>query len=54
MSTLFWYRQPERGYHIDYVFGSEELIKGAKLEIGAHEDWLKHSDHVPLVLDIAN
>ena len=53
VSTLFWYRQPERGYHIDYVFGSEALIKDAKLEIGAHQDWLMHSDHVPLVLDIA-
>jgi len=54
VSTLFWYRQPERGYHIDYVFGSEALIQDAKLEIGAHEDWLMHSDHVPLVLDINN
>lgn len=52
MSTLFWYRQPERGYHIDYVFASEKLIADAKLEIGAHEDWLMHSDHVPLLLDI--
>jgi len=54
VSTLFWYRQPERGYHIDYVFGSELLIEKAKIEIGAHEDWLMHSDHVPLVLDVAN
>lgn len=52
--TLFFYRQPDRGYHIDYVFGSEELISQSKLEIGTPEDWLKHSDHVPLVLDIAN
>ncbi len=52
VSTLFWYRQPERGYHIDYVFGSESLIEKAKIEIGAHQDWLMHSDHVPLVLDI--
>lgn len=52
VSTLFMYRQPERGYHIDYVFASKMLIEQSTIEIGAHEDWLAHSDHVPIMLEI--
>ena len=52
--TLFWYRQKERGYHIDFAFGSDELITKSDMQIGAAEDWLSHSDHMPIVLDVAD
>jgi hypothetical protein len=52
MSTLFWRRNIEHGYHIDYVFGSKELTERSSVEIGTHQEWLKHSDHAPLLLDI--
>jgi hypothetical protein len=50
--TLFWYRQPGRGYHIDFAFGSQDLIDKAHMHIGAADDWLTHSDHMPIVVDV--
>ena len=47
--TLFFQRKIERPYHIDYIFGSEELIKMTKkIEVGIADDWLKLSDHMPI------
>jgi len=37
-------------YHIDYAF-----IRGFKIkniEVGDYSDWIKHSDHMPLIIDI--
>ncbi|MDX5420275.1 MAG: endonuclease/exonuclease/phosphatase family protein [Hymenobacteraceae bacterium] len=47
--TFFFHRKPERPYHIDYVFGSQEFYTGlTKFEIGDTEQWLKISDHLPI------
>ena len=48
--TYFHAKKLHFGYHIDYAF-----LSGApgSLAIGHHEDWLMYSDHMPLVLDIA-
>ncbi|TRO25147.1 endonuclease/exonuclease/phosphatase family protein [Ectopseudomonas mendocina] len=51
--TFFLHRKPERPYHIDYAFLSEMLMTGARISIGDTEHWLEHSDHLPLVVDIA-
>lgn len=51
--TFFLHRNLERPYHIDYVFLSEMLKIGAYLSIGATSVWLEHSDHLPLIADIA-
>lgn len=51
--TFFLHRKVEKPYHIDYAFLSEALKTGADLSIGATEFWLEHSDHLPLVVDIA-
>jgi len=38
-----------RVYHIDYCFMSENLIKNLQtVEVGAHEEFGKKSDHMPL------
>lgn len=39
------------GHHIDYAFLSDSVQ--ADLRIGDSGDWLAHSDHMPLILDIA-
>jgi hypothetical protein len=35
------------------VFLSESLLPAAALKIGTAERWLEHSDHMPLIIDIA-
>ena len=40
----------DKTYHIDYVF-----LKGLNpksIEIGSYDDWVKLSDHVPVVVEI--
>jgi len=49
--TLFMYRHKDKSYHIDYCFASEDFIKRlSNVEVGAHTDWCKHSDHTPLMV----
>jgi len=49
--TLFMYRHKDKSYHIDYCFASDDFInKLAKVEIGSHKKWCKHSDHTPLIV----
>ena len=39
---------------LDYVFASDELIRAEhSLEIGKPDDWLSHSDHMPLIFDVS-
>lgn len=49
--TYYLYRHLDKPYHLDYCFISEDLAKQLQsVEIGAHDDWAKHSDHVPVVV----
>ena len=51
--TFFLHRKPEKPYHIDYVFGCDEIKKGVKkVTVGKIEDWLKISDHLPIICEI--
>lgn len=46
--TFFLHRKPEKPYHIDYVFAAQAWrIEG--LEIGAADEWLALSDHMPIL-----
>lgn len=51
--TLYFQRNREKKYHIDYVFGSkifhEKLIN---INVGSAEDWLEISDHMPIFCEI--
>ena len=49
-ATLFLTKNLNKKYHIDYAF-----IRGFKIkniEVGDYSDWIKHSDHMPLIIDI--
>jgi exonuclease III len=52
--TFFLQRNQEKAYHIDYAFLSQNLLPNAILEIGAKEDWLELSDHMPILIKINN
>ncbi len=51
--TLYFRKNPAHGYHIDYIYlpmsWSERI---ATLEVGSPANWLRYSDHVPVVADI--
>ncbi len=51
-STQFMYRHPDKAFHLDYAFVSNEALIGAALCVGSPDLWLKASDHMPLVLDL--
>lgn len=49
--TLWWLKNIDTTYHIDYTFVSRhEAIEG--VTIGSPEDWLAHSDHSPMTVDL--
>jgi exonuclease III len=47
--TFFLHRNLAKPYHLDYVFC--EAKRKAKVEIGAPDNWLSLSDHMPLIAD---
>ena len=48
--TFYMNRKLERPYHIDYIFGSKDLTDKLKtVEVGDFENWIKLSDHLPLI-----
>ncbi|MFT6815710.1 MAG: exodeoxyribonuclease-3 [Sphingobacteriales bacterium] len=50
--TLFLHRKIERPYHIDFCFASDYFVKRLnKVEVGIYNDWIKHSDHCPIIVD---
>jgi len=51
-STFFMYSNPVNGYHTDYIFASEALrSRLIRFELPCPQDWLKLSDHVPLLAE---
>jgi hypothetical protein len=48
--TFFLQKNPQKPYHIDYVFASKILIPegSSNIEIGEREEWIKWSDHMPI------
>jgi exonuclease III len=50
--TFFLQRNQNKPYHIDYCFATTETYeKVENLEIGTYENWIKHSDHLPVIVD---
>jgi hypothetical protein len=48
--TLWWTRNSEKPYHIDYTFVSRpETVEAVTM--GLHADWIAHSDHSPMTVD---
>jgi exonuclease III len=51
--TFYMHRKREKPYHIDYAFISCDFLDGASIEVGNPEQWLEHSDHMPLRVKLA-
>ena len=52
--TLFLQKNSKKRYHIDYIFLSENLLNAlSSLSVGKESDWLKLSDHMPLVVEFS-
>ena len=49
-ATFYRWKKHNKSYHIDYFFGKSEWVKS--LEIGEFADWIKFSDHMPLIAEI--
>ncbi len=50
--TFYLQRNKDKPYHIDYCFTSIDLYKKVNsMEIGAFEDWIAYSDHVPIIIN---
>ncbi len=53
--TLYLYRHKDKPYHIDYCFASKDLCNiVSSVEIGDFHEWIKYSDHVPVVVNFEN
>jgi len=53
--TFYMYRNKNKPYHIDYCFVSKELLdKVSSVEIGNFDEWIKYSDHVPVIVTFHN
>src|SRR3712207_67397 len=48
--TFYLYRNQQKPYHIDYCFGNKNEF--SNLKVGKFEDWIKFSDHMPIVFDL--
>jgi exonuclease III len=49
ISTYFHQRNPEKPFHIDYIYSNLESVR--TVEIGEFTQWATLSDHVPLIAD---
>lgn len=50
--TLYLTKNIEKPYHMDYCCASQGLIsRRTSIEIGGYQDWIKLSDHMPLIID---
>jgi len=52
--TLYHQRNSLKPYHVDFAFASSQLIdsKVSNIKIGQMDDWLTHSDHMPITFEI--
>ncbi|MGC4103431.1 endonuclease/exonuclease/phosphatase family protein [Ferruginibacter sp.] len=49
--TYYLYKHQQKPYHLDYCFASGDLInKLRSVEVGNYEEWIKYSDHVPVIV----
>jgi len=50
--TFYLLKKEEKPYHLDYCFTSDSLISAnTRITIGNYIDWIKLSDHMPLIIE---
>jgi exodeoxyribonuclease-3 len=49
--TLYMHHDKEKPYHVDYCFASEDFELD-NVEVGEYQDWIKSSDHMPLIVSL--
>ena len=47
-ASLYHTKNREKTYHIDYLF----LRHSGKVTLGSFDDWIRDSDHVPIIIDL--
>lgn len=47
--TFFMHHSKDKPHHIDYCFASTEFDISS-VEVGTFNDWIKRSDHIPLIV----
>lgn len=53
-ASLYWYRHRDRPYLVDHAFVPDAWLPSVKrFELGDPDRWLRSSDHVPLILELA-
>ncbi len=51
--TLYFRKNRETPYHIDYIFAPIDFItRGKSFSVGKYEDWIPLSDHMPLIMEL--
>jgi len=50
--TFYLYRHQTKPFHVDYCFVPASW-KISRVEVGSFTEWRTHSDHCPLVVDVA-
>lgn len=49
LPTYYFRKERTRPFHLDFVFVSESILKRlSHFAIGAYDDWIEFSDHIPL------
>ena len=48
-ATFFHTKQESKKYHIDYLY--LKSLKSHSVELGKYDDWIKLSDHVPIMVE---
>jgi len=51
-ATFFLYRNPNKAYHIDYIFASEAIAGASRYGSGSVTEFLSVSDHIPIWLEL--
>ncbi|MEP7363638.1 MAG: endonuclease/exonuclease/phosphatase family protein [Acidobacteriota bacterium] len=52
-ATFDFRKSPAKPFHIDYCFVPKGWLPALRgVEIGTYQDWTKHSDHRPLLVDV--
>ena len=49
--TIYLLKNKEKPFHLDYCFAPNVMITDkTTIEVGQHDDWIKLSDHMPVIV----